>query len=206
MPFSSAWMSSEVATTQAAMEPSQKCGDWIAACCQSDVAMGKNSIAIDTTPNKSQGVAKKSRHRSKHSHKSASAAPPAAAATSPAPLPTATAPPSDVEALFADLKRAKAAAAAESVSERPSSLDAAAADTENPDDLVEFQGVVLKRGREFKPGSRTTAIDDATFFGTTSKKGRKKTEEGFKVYSETELQIGHGGDTVLCPFFCDCCF
>eukprot|EP00918_Siedleckia_nematoides_P066023 GHVU01143594.1.p2 GENE.GHVU01143594.1~~GHVU01143594.1.p2 ORF type:complete len:128 (-),score=27.69 GHVU01143594.1:537-920(-) len=34
---------------------------------------------------------------------------------------------------------------------------------------------------------------------------RKVTEEGFKVYSLDELNIGRGGGTALCPFDCDCC-
>jgi hypothetical protein len=44
-------------------------------------------------------------------------------------------------------------------------------------------------------------------FGEASGKGRKRTEEGFPVYSEEELGLGkRGGDTDLCPFDCDCCF
>ncbi|GLC35182.1 hypothetical protein PLESTB_000563400 [Pleodorina starrii] len=44
-------------------------------------------------------------------------------------------------------------------------------------------------------------------FGEVSAKGRKRTEEGFPIYSEDELGLGkRGGDTDLCPFDCDCCF
>ena len=32
------------------------------------------------------------------------------------------------------------------------------------------------------------------------------TEEGWRVYTPEELNIGKGGDTNLCPFDCDCCF
>ena len=32
------------------------------------------------------------------------------------------------------------------------------------------------------------------------------TEEGWKVYTPEELNIGKGGDTDLCPFDCNCCF
>jgi hypothetical protein len=39
-------------------------------------------------------------------------------------------------------------------------------------------------------------------------KARKRTEEGYAVYSEEELGLGKkgGGDTPQCPFDCDCCF
>lgn len=32
------------------------------------------------------------------------------------------------------------------------------------------------------------------------------TEEGYRVYTPEELQIGKGGDTADCPFDCQCCF
>ena len=34
----------------------------------------------------------------------------------------------------------------------------------------------------------------------------KYTEEGFKIYSATDLKLGQGKDTPDCPFDCDCCF
>lgn len=37
--------------------------------------------------------------------------------------------------------------------------------------------------------------------GTT----RRKTDDGLTIYSESELKLGQGGDTPLCPFDCDCC-
>ncbi|KXZ46643.1 hypothetical protein GPECTOR_42g854 [Gonium pectorale] len=44
-------------------------------------------------------------------------------------------------------------------------------------------------------------------FGADAGKGRKRTEEGFAIYTEDELGLGKkGGDTDLCPFDCDCCF
>lgn len=44
-------------------------------------------------------------------------------------------------------------------------------------------------------------------FGEASQAGRKRTEEGFAIYSEAELGLSkHGGDTPDCPFDCDCCF
>jgi hypothetical protein len=45
-------------------------------------------------------------------------------------------------------------------------------------------------------------------FGAAGGKGRKKTEEGFAIYTEAELGLGRkgGGDTDLCPFDCECCY
>ncbi len=45
-------------------------------------------------------------------------------------------------------------------------------------------------------------------FGEVTAKGRKRTEEGFAIYTEDELGLGRkgGGDTDLCPFDCECCF
>ena len=47
-------------------------------------------------------------------------------------------------------------------------------------------------------------------FGGEAAKARKRTEEGFAIYTEDELGLGpgsgKGGDTDLCPFDCDCCF
>ena len=45
-------------------------------------------------------------------------------------------------------------------------------------------------------------------FGAEEASGRKKTEEGYKIYTEDELGFGKykGGDSDLCPFDCDCCF
>lgn len=52
----------------------------------------------------------------------------------------------------------------------------------------------------------TGSKDD--IFGEASGKARKRTEEGYRVYTEDELGFGRkgGGDTDLCPFDCDCCF
>jgi len=37
--------------------------------------------------------------------------------------------------------------------------------------------------------------------------GRKRTEEGFPIYTEEELGMNkESGDTALCPFDCDCCY
>ncbi|GAB4821495.1 hypothetical protein N2152v2_008541 [Parachlorella kessleri] len=45
-------------------------------------------------------------------------------------------------------------------------------------------------------------------FGTETGKARKRTEEGYAIYSEDELglQRKDAGNTPLCPFDCDCCY
>lgn len=44
-------------------------------------------------------------------------------------------------------------------------------------------------------------------YASRTGKSRKRTEEGYAVYTEDELGLGSkGGDTSLCPFDCDCCF
>lgn len=44
-------------------------------------------------------------------------------------------------------------------------------------------------------------------FGTEATDQRKRTEEGYVIYTEEELGFGKsGGGTDLCPFDCKCCF
>lgn len=48
---------------------------------------------------------------------------------------------------------------------------------------------------------------DDIFGEDVGKGSRKRTEEGYAIYTEDELGFGKkGGDTDLCPFDCDCCF
>lgn len=48
---------------------------------------------------------------------------------------------------------------------------------------------------------------DDIFGADAGAKGRKKTEEGYAIYTEDELQLGaKGGETDQCPFDCECCF
>jgi hypothetical protein len=37
-------------------------------------------------------------------------------------------------------------------------------------------------------------------------KATRFTEEGFKIYTTEDLNIGNGKDTEDCPFDCNCCF
>jgi hypothetical protein len=57
-----------------------------------------------------------------------------------------------------------------------------------------------------KPSKVEGSKDD--IFGEQVGKGRKKTEEGFNIYTEDELGLNrpNAGMTDLCPFDCDCCF
>ncbi|ADV22644.1 hypothetical protein I305_04393 [Cryptococcus gattii E566] len=49
--------------------------------------------------------------------------------------------------------------------------------------------------------------DDEIFRDSRGTGPRRKTEEGFLIYKEAELQIDpEAGGTPLCPFDCDCCF
>uniref|UniRef100_A0A7S0UUJ0 DUF1764 domain-containing protein n=1 Tax=Polytomella parva TaxID=51329 RepID=A0A7S0UUJ0_9CHLO len=60
-----------------------------------------------------------------------------------------------------------------------------------------------------KPSSKKAKIEGNKddIFGEEAKKGRKKTEEGYNIYTEDELGLGRaGGNTELCPFDCNCCF
>lgn len=44
-------------------------------------------------------------------------------------------------------------------------------------------------------------------FGNEAAELRKRTEEGYAIYTEEELGFGKtGGGTDLCPFDCRCCF
>ena len=37
-------------------------------------------------------------------------------------------------------------------------------------------------------------------------KPARYTDDGLRIYSKEELNMGKGGDTADCPFDCDCCF
>ena len=53
--------------------------------------------------------------------------------------------------------------------------------------------------------SKNTGTKD-DLFGLEGE-ARRKTAEGWNIYSEQELKLNKaGGGTDLCPFDCDCCF
>jgi hypothetical protein len=58
-----------------------------------------------------------------------------------------------------------------------------------------------------KSSRKTGSVADP--FGLTPAQSSNSldfTEEGWKVYTPEELNIGKGGDTPDCPFDCNCCF
>lgn len=48
--------------------------------------------------------------------------------------------------------------------------------------------------------------DEENWADSRGKMPRKKTDDGFNIYSQDELRIGLGGDTADCPFDCKCCY
>ncbi|GAA5919158.1 hypothetical protein JCM5296_004094 [Sporobolomyces johnsonii] len=62
----------------------------------------------------------------------------------------------------------------------------------------------VKRAKDMTEEERKAAEEEERF--RDSRGTRKKTEDGLPIYDVTELKIGLGGDTELCPFDCECCF
>ncbi|KAG6551947.1 hypothetical protein Mapa_006564 [Marchantia paleacea] len=60
-------------------------------------------------------------------------------------------------------------------------------------------------GKSVPKSSNHPSSDSVT---PSSGKPRKKTIDGFKIYSEDEIGFGkkNAGGTPLCPFDCECCF
>ena len=62
-------------------------------------------------------------------------------------------------------------------------------------------------GGTSKSSSKAIGGSKDDLFGREEGKGRKRTEEGYRIYTEEELGLNKkGGDTDLCPFDCDCCY
>uniref|UniRef100_A0A7S0RKZ3 DUF1764 domain-containing protein n=1 Tax=Chlamydomonas leiostraca TaxID=1034604 RepID=A0A7S0RKZ3_9CHLO len=68
----------------------------------------------------------------------------------------------------------------------------------------------VEEARKAKAAAKKPKVEGSKddLFGEESKKSRKKTEEGYAIYTEDELGLtkAGGGDTPLCPFDCDCCY
>ncbi len=47
---------------------------------------------------------------------------------------------------------------------------------------------------------------DDGFADSRGSNSRRKTDDGYAIYSVQELNIGKGGDTEDCPFDCECCY
>ncbi|TIB78304.1 sulphite reductase hemo protein, beta subunit [Wallemia mellicola] len=60
---------------------------------------------------------------------------------------------------------------------------------------------------EKKKEKKQKANEEDDFADSRGTSGRKKTEDGYSVYTFDELKMNDdiGGDTPLCPFDCDCC-
>lgn len=68
-----------------------------------------------------------------------------------------------------------------------------------PAKVTEKAGLKKKASKSSKgPSARDQAL----------RRDFKKTDEGFKIYTEDELRLGDGkvGETPDCPFDCECCF
>lgn len=75
---------------------------------------------------------------------------------------------------------------------------------------------VAKIGTVRGPASKSKTTSKEKTLGTSSDpfgltargttRSNDVTEEGWKIYTPAELNIGKGGDTAECPFDCSCCF
>ncbi|GAA5832930.1 hypothetical protein JCM5353_003307 [Sporobolomyces roseus] len=61
-----------------------------------------------------------------------------------------------------------------------------------------------KKAKDLTEEERKAIEEEKAFMD--SRGTRKKTEDGLPIYDTSELKIGLGGDTELCPFDCECCF
>ncbi|GAA6058962.1 hypothetical protein JCM10212_001672 [Sporobolomyces blumeae] len=61
-----------------------------------------------------------------------------------------------------------------------------------------------KKAKDMTEEEKKAAEEEQRFMD--SRGTRKKTEDGLPIYDTSELKIGLGGDTELCPFDCECCF
>ncbi|GAA5873958.1 hypothetical protein JCM16303_002642 [Sporobolomyces ruberrimus] len=61
-----------------------------------------------------------------------------------------------------------------------------------------------KKAKDMTEEEKKIAEEEQRF--RDSRGTRKKTEDGLPIYDTSELKIGLGGDTELCPFDCECCF
>jgi hypothetical protein len=86
-------------------------------------------------------------------------------------------------------------------------------DTEHSDILFVPEEPV-KKGFQYDPSrddfvlpcSKSTHNDDFFDSRGLKRKSRSLTEDGLPIYTVSELKIGLGGGTELCPFDCNCCF
>lgn len=56
------------------------------------------------------------------------------------------------------------------------------------------------------PASLPSDDDDWTDSKGARRRRRPTTDEGYPIFTATEMKIGLGGDTPECPFDCSCCY
>uniref|UniRef100_A0A7R9V8Y4 DUF1764 domain-containing protein n=1 Tax=Chlamydomonas euryale TaxID=1486919 RepID=A0A7R9V8Y4_9CHLO len=123
---------------------------------------------------------------------------------------------SELDDIFAMTKRRGQAEAGggDDASEATDGLGTASGNGDVNDELREL-AERIKKAREAKGkaavaqgSSKKSKVEGSKddIFGAQTGKGRKRTEEGYAIYTEDELKLGAGGDTDLCPFDCDCCY
>ncbi|KNC98606.1 uncharacterized protein SPPG_06287 [Spizellomyces punctatus DAOM BR117] len=59
---------------------------------------------------------------------------------------------------------------------------------------------------DFKSSQQRPVAEDDGFGDSRGLKAKRRTEDGYSLFTTEELNIGKGGDTPQCPFECWCCF
>lgn len=64
------------------------------------------------------------------------------------------------------------------------------------------------KGKGKGKGIQELSAEDRAFFDSRGKHSAKPrfTEDGFRIYTDKELNMNKGGDTKDCPFDCSCCY
>ncbi|BGP17709.1 hypothetical protein JCM10213_005289 [Rhodosporidiobolus nylandii] len=96
--------------------------------------------------------------------------------------------------------------AADKLSVPPKRAPVEVVDTSRALETYKPEPVLVRKalGADATEAERKAAEEEERFMD--SRGTRRKTEDGLPIYDTTELKIGLGGDTELCPFDCDCCF
>lgn len=75
-----------------------------------------------------------------------------------------------------------------------------------PANVFKKQETETSKSKRLKTRPSGTSDDPFAMAGMDRIGSTELTEEGWKIYTPEELNIGKGGETELCPFDCDCCF
>ncbi|WRT68294.1 uncharacterized protein IL334_005270 [Kwoniella shivajii] len=112
-------------------------------------------------------------------------------------------------------KKKKKRPQTENVDTQPDKPERVVEEVVDPSSLIEIRKKVeaekakMVKSVKVKSGKRDDkdVEDDELFADSRGEGPRRKTEEGFLIYKEAELQIDPtAGGTPLCPFDCECCF